>query len=149
MRKSSPPIALFAIASLWVACATGCGSGGFDPSTTRGKNALLDQVRMLLSVEDCSGAIELLKPAYNSKYTDNDVRMLMASTYGCSAQINFFTLMGDIVSNAGSVAGPGLWSFLAKEFPSTSSDRIPEAGQLAQDALQSVISPSAVVSTLR
>jgi hypothetical protein len=69
----------------------------------------------------------------------------MASTYGCSAGINFFALLGEIVANSGTIVTGGLWAFLAEQFPSTDEDRVPEAGQLAQDALQSVISPSAVV----
>lgn len=122
-----------------------CGRGALDPTTARGKRAILDQVSLLLSEQDCEAAIALLKPVYDSINTDNDIRMAMASTYGCSAQINFFAFLGEIASNSATIVGGGLWAFVADQFPSTSADRIPEAGQLAQDALQAIISPSAVV----
>jgi hypothetical protein len=125
--------------------AAGCGSNSYDASTDRGKRALLDEVRIKLSQGDCSAAIELLKPTYNSENTDNNVRMMMAATYGCASGLNYFTLLGDIVSKIDSLASGGIWGFVATEFKSTPDDTIPEAGVNAQDALQAVISPSAVV----
>ena len=71
--------------------------------------------------------------------------MMMASAYGCDAHINLFSLIGDIAEKSSTLVGGGFWAFLASEFPSTTSDRVPEAAQLAQDALLSVIDPGAVV----
>jgi hypothetical protein len=137
-----PVAVLLGVASLM---ASGCGRGSLDPSTARGKRAILDEAALLLSEERCEEAIELIKPVYNSLYTDNDIRMMMASTYGCSANLNFFSLIGEVGTQSATIIAGGLWSFMAEQFPSTDADRVPEAGQLAQDALQAVISPSAVV----
>lgn len=125
--------------------ASSCGRGTLDPSTSLGRRAIMDQTSLLLSEERCADAIALLKPVYESIYSDNDIRMMMASTYGCSAQLNLFSLLGEIGTNSAAIVAGGIWAFMADQFPSTAADRIPEAGQLAQDALQAVISPSAVV----
>jgi hypothetical protein len=138
---------LFALTALLFAGAPGLVScsGSLDASNPLGKQALLDQVNIALSKQDCSTAIGELQGVYNSIQTDNNVRMTMASAYGCSAGINLFKVAGDVANNASNFTGSGFWEFLANEFPSTSADRVAESAQLAQDALQSVIDPASVV----
>lgn len=126
---------------------SGCGSANYDPASSLGKQAILDAVALQLSQQNCSGAIAQLKPVYNSADTDNRVRLMMASAYGCSAHINLFQFIGDLATNSGSLATGGFWAFLATEFPSTIADRVPESAQLAQDALQSVLDPGGVILT--
>ncbi|MGK5083282.1 hypothetical protein WDW37_08240 [Bdellovibrionota bacterium FG-1] len=133
-------------AGFWVGAAgiAACGPA-MDPSTGLGKQAIVDQASIALSRMDCDQAVALLKPVYASKYTDNRIRMLMAAAYGCNAHINLFNVVGDLSSNLSKFVGSGFWEFLATEFPSTTKDRVVEGAQLAQDAVQSIISPSAVI----
>lgn len=146
MQRPTPRIASALLAALALTAGLGaCGSSDFDPKTSLGKQAILDSVSLALTQQDCRGAISTLKPIYNSIDTDNEVRMAMATAYACGAGINLFKFVGDIGTNSSAFAGGGFWAFLASEFPSTDADRIPEASQLAQDALQSIIDPGAIV----
>lgn len=145
LSKAMPAAAVSVIFAATLASVfSGC-SPGLDPANGLGKRAILDSAKLSLTKSDCTSAIALLKPVYDSVNTDNNVRMLMASSYGCSAKINFFTVIGHLLDNVGSFTGSGFWEFLAKEFPSSTLDRVTESAQLAQDALQSSINPGAVV----
>ena len=128
-------VACAALACALTSVLDGCGSANFDPATSLGKQAILDAVAIDLTQQNCSAAISRLKPVYNSKDTDNGVRMMMASAYGCDAGVNLFKLLGDIGTNSAKLATGGIWAFFASEFPSTSADRVPEAAQLAGQRL--------------
>ncbi|MEK6705060.1 MAG: hypothetical protein AABZ06_04680 [Bdellovibrionota bacterium] len=125
----------------------GCGKSAFDKSNEQGKQAIIDATRILLSKNDCSSALSQIEELYGSQYTDNDVRMTIASAYGCSAGINFFRLLGDISLNAPYLAGPPFWSLVAKLFPSVSKteDRVVEAALLGTEALMATLHYGAIV----
>lgn len=123
----------------------GCAAANYDPTTALGKQALLDSAQLQLNQSDCSGAVATLSPLFNSINTDNSVRMMMASAYGCAAGINIFKFIGDIAQTPTGIAPPGMWAFLATEFPSTTADDAAEGAQAGEDALASVIAPGTVV----
>ncbi len=114
----------------------GCGAPSPDASTETGKRQIIDQANKALTTSDCSTALELLLPVYNSSDTDNEVRMLTASAYACWANINYFKLIGDIVTNSATLASSGFWNFASQDFPSTiGQDHVAEGALLSQDAL--------------
>lgn len=123
----------------------GCSSA-MDASTSHGKRAIIDSINLALSEQDCSKAIASAEGIYNSAYSDNDVRMVTASAYGCRAKVNFFQILSDIAANAPQMAGPGFWSTLVKFFPSVKGqDHILEASLLATDALMATLNSGALV----
>jgi hypothetical protein len=124
---------------------TGCSSANYDPTTSLGKQAILDSVTLKLTSGDCSGAVAQLTPLYNSVNTDNDVRSLMASVDGCAAGMNFFKFLGDIALKGSALASGGIFGFAAVEFPSVFTDDRAEAAQAAEDALESIYDPGTVV----
>jgi len=123
-----------------------CGSVPSDGSTALSKQSQIDVANFALTTGDCKTANAALYPVYNSKYSDNSVRMTMASVYGCSAGINLLSTINAISQNAGLLSGAGFWGLLAKLFPSTFADVVPESGEYATDALFSVIYPGSVVA---
>jgi hypothetical protein len=125
-----------------VAFLSGCGAPTPDASTELGKRQLIDQANKALTTSDCSTALQILLPIYQSANTDNEVRLLTASAYACWANVNYFKLIGDIVSNSGTLAGSGFWSFASSLFPSTAGqDHVAEGAVLAQDALLASLVP--------
>jgi hypothetical protein len=118
----------------------GCATA-YDPTTSLGKLGLLDQANLLLSAQNCHDTITLLQPVYNSKNTDNNIRMQMASAYACDAKINLFKNLGDLALNPTAMAGGQFWAFVASEFPSVAGDHVAEAAQLAEDALEAMVDP--------
>src|SRR4051812_23175810 len=103
--------------SLWsliVLCACGAPSGSVD------KQTIINDVDIFLSAQNCAAAVARIQPLYNSGNTDNQVRLKMASAYGCNATINFFGLTGELASTGlTALTGAGLWKNLSRLFPST------------------------------
>ncbi len=141
----SKSITFYLALSLFLGACSAPSASSMDAGSSLGKAGLLDAAQTALSTQDCSTAISIIKPVYESTNTDNAIRTMMASAYACEANVNVFRNLGDIVTNISTLAGVGFWSFLSTTFPSTLSDRASEGAQLAQDALHSIISPSAVI----
>jgi hypothetical protein len=121
---------------------SGCGAPTPDASTELGKRQIIDQANKALTTSDCSTALELLLPVYNSANSDNEIRMMTASAYDCWANINFFKLVGDMVTHGTTLAGSGFWSYASSIFPSTlGKDHVAEGSLLGQDALLATINP--------
>src|SRR3954471_12373487 len=80
-------VAGLALAAALTGTLLGC-SPGFDPKNAIGEQAIIDQSNLELSRGDCTSAVARLKPVYNSVDTDNEIRRLMSSAYGCDATIN-------------------------------------------------------------
>jgi hypothetical protein len=115
---------------------TGCGAPNPDGSSETGKRQIIDQANKALTDADCATALELLLPVYNSVDSDNEIRMMTASAYACWANINYFKLIGDMVSNVTTLGGSGFWTFSSSLFPSTiGKDHVAEGALLSQDAL--------------
>ena len=128
--------------------ATACGGPAADGTTAIGKRALLDQVNIKLSVQDCPGAVSTIKPLYESADVDNTVRHAMAASYACHAHLNLFDVVTNMVENPSSLAGSGFFQFMSKQFPSSATDpndRVVEGAQLASDALMSELVPGGAI----
>lgn len=132
------------IIALAVIALFSCNSD-LDPTSELGRKAIMDEVRVALSRGDCAQALVTLEPLADSENTDNEVRMLMASVYGCHASINFFDKVFQLGERAAMLAGPTLWNVATELFPSQLiSDRVVEAAALGQQMLFSVITPGTV-----
>jgi hypothetical protein len=154
VRSRWAQTALFAFSVLGVclvvAALQSCGAPTPDDSSADGQQQILDAVDVALSTQQCSTAISLILPLYNSTYSDDVIRLKTASAYGCSAGIDFFGLAGQIVTDSAQMAfsgtGTGFWSLLAELFPSTTGqDYKMEGAFYATDALLSVLNPGVLV----
>lgn len=123
---------------------SGCASGAVeDPSTVKGKKAILDQARVYLTQGKCDDALDLLDPAVNGVSSDNEYRMMMASAYGCKSGINYFPLLQALATS--NPVGPGLWRAATKFFPSEVGDSKMEATWLGTALLMGVLAPGAIL----
>jgi hypothetical protein len=127
-----------------------CGSPGYDSTHTIANSieiaGSLDLVNVALSSNDCTTARAAIFPLYSSVNSENDIRLAMAATYGCSAGINVFGVISDL-TKAQDLGGSGLWKFLVTEFPSTASpdDKKPDTTGLGTDALMAALKPGVIV----
>ncbi|MCC7440898.1 MAG: hypothetical protein IT285_04660 [Bdellovibrionales bacterium] len=131
------PLVLFFLLTAAVFGSACTQSGELDK---RGK---LDLVNRLLTEGDCAAAIEVIDPLYDSSDTDNEVRMLRASAYGCSAGINYFDLVEEF--QTGNLVGNAFWEFSTRLFPSVSTDNILESSWFAFDAVQAAVEDGVAV----
>jgi hypothetical protein len=154
VRSRWAQTALFTLSVLGVCLALaalqGCGAPTPDDSSANGQQQILDAVDVALSSQQCTTATSLILPLYNSSYSDDAIRMKTASAYGCSAGIDFFGLVGQIVTDSGQLAlsssGTGLWSLMAELFPSqTGQDYKMEGAFYATDALEAVLNTGVLV----
>lgn len=124
---------------------SGCQAprGGVD--TALGRQILLESVRQSLTKGDCASAITSIEPLYFSNYTDNTVRLLRASAYGCKAGIAFFSLVSDLAGN--SLSGNAFFKTITRLFPSVSSDAKMESAWEITDSLLTTISPGTLITT--
>ena len=124
-----------------------CAGPTFDKSTPTGKQAILDAVNLALNIENCSSAVSLIDPLYNSPYTDNTVRLSRASAYGCEASINALDLLTDL-QNANLVANM-FWRAMSEIFWSTDVDVLDKritAAAFASDATMSALKSGTIVA---
>ncbi len=143
----------FSLASLMgLTLFLGCGSPGFDSAGKPNSleiAAVLGDATSSLNRQDCSGAFSFLLPIYNSAHSTNDIRLLTAATYGCSAKLNILGVVASLGKMVGQLQGAGFWQFLVQTFPSTASpdDGIPEAAEGGIDAASSAINLGSLVSS--
>lgn len=122
-----------------LAILSGCGGSSSDGSTELGKRQIIDQANQALTTSDCATALDLLLPVYNSANSDNEIRMMTASAYACWANINYFKVMGDMVTNASALTS-GFFTYASTLFPSTiGADHVAEGALLSQDALMATL----------
>ena len=125
-----------------------CGSPARDAGTALGRKDVLYAVNMALTAKDCASAVTLIDPLFNSSNSNNEIRMLRASAYGCDANINFFKNLGDIGTQGGNggFSGTGFWGTTTALYPSSTTDRRVEAGVIAQDTLMTALKPGQVLA---
>jgi hypothetical protein len=123
---------------------TACQAPRYTGANLEGKTAILDEVNIALSSQDCTSAIAAIEGIYETDYTDNPVRMARAAAHGCAAGVNFFKLAGDLTSN--NIAGPGFWQTMTKLFPSTTLDTKVTSAWYATDALLAARNAGSVVA---
>jgi preprotein translocase subunit Sec61beta len=121
-----------------------CGKPALDPNSTIGQAAIIDQTNNYLTTGDCTDALITILPLYNSSNTNNEVRMLTASAYGCEAGLNFFTVLTNMTTDSNTLTGT-FWGYFAQLFPSTSADKVVESSGYAMNTLMTVLIPGQVI----
>ncbi len=123
----------------------GMSLGGWacsGPAATSSE-VIVDRVNLALSQFDCSSAYLSVYPVYESSQSDNDIRLAMASTYGCYAGVNILGIVRSLTEYGGVLSGGGLWAFLVQTFPSVAvpDDKKPQSAEYGLDAVMAAISP--------
>lgn len=127
-----------------------CGSPGYDSTQTIANSILIsgtvEQVNVSLSKQACYAALTDIEPLFNSVNTNNQIRMAMAASYGCSAKVNIFQIISDLARGT-NLGGSGLWKFFATEFSSVASpdDKVPTAAGLGIDAAMAAVYSGAIL----
>lgn len=119
-----------------------------DGNTNVGRRALIFAAKQALNSGDCGSAYSKIFQIFDSPGTDNEIRMLMASTYGCFAGIRTLTILGNIANDP--LATSAFFRFVTKYFPSTltPTDKQVEYGQLAIYALLAAVREGVVVNSV-
>lgn len=126
---------------------SGC-SLSFDLTNEAGRAAIVRAAKNALTGGDCTTAIQLIEPLYNSSYVTNEIRLVRASAHGCAAGVNFLQLAMDLANSSG-LSGAQFFKNMTQYFPSTlGSDSAFESGMLAIDALQAAIIPGRTVNSI-
>ncbi len=143
VAKESFPIAK-SINIIFLLCLTSaCGGPPYSLNSESDRNELQFDARVALSSGNCIHALDLSKKLFESEYSDNQARMLYASSYGCSAGLAFYDLIDKVGSTDFST---GLFKALVELFPSSaSSDSKMQSLQKMQDVLQTVLVPGAII----
>lgn len=138
--------ARFILAAVVLFLGTGCQLD-FDLNSKSGREGLLEQVSRLITKGDCAGAVALIKPLYDSANTDNRVRLMMASAYGCFAKVNVFKVASEMALNSSEIAGTGFWNLITRlYYPSNLGDSQLEGAVLGVDAVLSVLRTGILVN---
>ncbi len=104
------------------------------------------QINNDLTHDNCSDAIQLSTLLYNSSYSDNTIRMLYATSQACNSGVTFYGMFNDfLIYDFTSI--DNIFKSLVQMFPSrVGLDSILQSAWYAQDALQSIWNPGAVVA---
>lgn len=114
-----------------------------------GRQAAIDSANKALTNRDCTGAIAIIEPWYNSENSNDEVRMVYASAHGCNAGINFFEFVGDLLESPPVMTE--LWTTIAKVFYSNNQpllDKRIESTRRAIEALLAVKTYGAIVAPI-
>ncbi len=126
-----------------------CSAPNTDYTTEYGRQAIYYSVNQVLNKGDCTSAIEMIEPVYNSEYSEDQTRELRAAAHACRAGVDFFGLIGDLASADMS----DLFQLFAVLFPSgastnpalTATDAKAESAWYAADALMAWLKPGMVI----
>jgi len=106
---------------------------------------MMFDVRGALSSGNCVSALELSKRLFESEYSNNEVRMLYASAYGCSAGIALYDLIDKVGSTDFSA---NLFKALVQLFPSDgATDTKMQSLGFMQDVLQTALVPGTILNS--
>ncbi len=109
-RSNRVVVAALLFASVFSSC------GGYDSlDEETGRQAIMDQANLFLNSGMCDQAIDILRPLYQSKYVDNQVRMTLASAHACKAEFSFPSVL-----DAMKTPGSDIYSTLSKALYVTS-----------------------------
>lgn len=115
-----------------------CAIPGNDLNTAAGRQNILESTHKALSTGDCTRAIGLIEPLYNSVHSNDAVRLAYASAHGCNAGINFFALLDIFV--AAPPIGTAFWTTMAETFYHTDLNLLDMRVESARRATQSLFS---------
>jgi hypothetical protein len=118
-----------------------CGAKTYNLDNATDREAMKIEIRSALSRGECSKAISISTQLYDSKYSDNSVRMLHASALGCITGIRIL----ENVDQFSSFGGMNAIGQFARIYPSALYDQRLESAWLAQDALMAMLNPGVVV----
>ncbi|MGZ3688815.1 MAG: hypothetical protein ACXWP5_03725 [Bdellovibrionota bacterium] len=132
--------ALIALAVTLTAC-TAAPSGILPSVDGAERDTAISTAILALNGGDCTTAFNAIQPAYLSKYSNNEVRLLMGESYACLNGYSFFPALQSLLTNAATLSSAGgLWLMAAQEYPSSlvQGDHVVEYGNGAIDALLTV-----------
>lgn len=106
---------------------------------------MIFDVRNALTVMNCTLAIEYSTTLFESKYSNNEIRMLYASAQGCNVGIQLYPLI-DAISAADFSSVDAIFKSFVQLFPSrTALDSKLQSTGYIQDALQAMLNPGTVL----
>ena len=145
-RRSGLRAAVLPIFSVSACLVAGsCGRIPYNIDDPGSRAATLLDVQKELTLGHCSQALTLITPLYQSKYSDNQIRLYYASAQGCNIGINLYPLLTDIsTSDFSSI--DAIFKSLVRLFPSTSSDTRLQSAWLATDALLACVETSSTLT---
>jgi hypothetical protein len=123
-----------------------CGSLTPSVSDPTGQQAILDIANNDLTNSDCGDALSTILPLYNSTYSNNQVRLITASAYGCDAEINFFQVVTNLGLDANTLSTASLFGYLAQIFPSTTADKVVESAGYGMEVLLTTLTTGEVIA---
>lgn len=135
----------------------GCSPAGLeDISNANSRRAVIEEVNRLLTQSNCDEAIRLITPLYDSKYSDNEIRMTWASAHACRAGLEYIEFLLFLQNNTLCTIGNcnGLWTGLTKHFYQGDLSSAQTRSDLTQamyatwfsiEGLQATLSPGVVV----
>src|SRR4051812_8501410 len=59
------------------------------------QQAVVLAAQLALSAQDCAGGLRQILPFYQSQYSNNTIRMIASSAYGCYAGVNLLQNIND------------------------------------------------------
>ena len=148
MNLSWQSSAVGSILMLGLLSSCGVPSSTISSDDPQAKINAINGANLALSSQNCSGALSQVLPFYDSVYSDNQIRLITSSAYGCHAGINIFKVLDDLIHFSGDFGGSGFWEFLVSEFPSSSStidNKVSQAAKNAIDAAMSAIKPGTIL----
>lgn len=118
---------------------SGCAKGELSCDSEDGRAAIVAEVSNFLNTQRCPEAIQTIDRFYTKDGcgTDN-IRYARASAYACAANLNFFTLIDNLVNNSSNLTGNLFWRYLTELFPATLNDGKVAAGVYATEALMAL-----------
>jgi len=128
-----------------LALTVGCAPPQPSASSALGKKGLIDAVNKAVNQGECATAYSYISSLYNSSLTDNEARILMATVYGCYAGLSTTSTLTSLISDSDATTAGGIWRFVTKLFPSTTTDKVVEYGNLGIESLLSVLRTGVVV----
>jgi hypothetical protein len=106
---------------------------------------MIFDVRNALTQLNCALALEYSTTLFESKYSNNEIRMLYASAQGCNVGIQLYPLI-DEISVADFSTVDAIFKSLVRLFPSrTALDSKLQSTGYIQDALQAILIPGTVI----
>jgi hypothetical protein len=99
-----------------------------------------------LTSSDCGDALTTILPVYNSSSSNNQVRLVTASAYGCDAGVNFFQVLTNFGLDGNTITTASLLGYLAQVFPSTTADKVVESGGYGLEVLMTTLTTGEVIA---
>jgi len=137
-RKKFSSVALLSI-FFPIIFSLSCGSSATTQSA-------IDVTNNYLTTGDCGDALTTILPVYNSSASNNQVRLITASAYGCDAEVNFFQVLTNLGLDGNTLTSASLLGYLSQIFPSTTADKVVESGGYGMEVLLTTLTTGEVIA---